>query len=330
MKGLKHISLAFSLVLITAMASLVPGQTIAAAEVPTQLPNFIMFSGKVKEVRKTTILDAGYKETILAQNAEGMEVAFRITDSTYFVTDNTVKAGDEITGFYDGKAPMAAIYPPQPEARVIVVGLEHDKFIKVDRVDKDLVSEDGQLKLNIGSNTKIILENGEAFDGDLTNRALVVLYSVTTRSIPAQTTPEKIIVLYEKAVPPIYEFSDEDNEMLAKLSQNLIITLNGVAIDGLKPFVNENGVFMLPVRAVAEAMGLHVEWFGDTKTVQVGNSASLSVGKDAYAKNRMVPVKLGTAPVLKDDSTYVPLDFFTEIIGNVTVSYTKDSIEIQY
>ena len=139
MKGLKHISLAFSLVLITAMASLVPGQTIAAAEVPTQLPNFIMFSGKVKEVRKTTILDAGYKETILAQNAEGMEVAFRITDSTYFVTDNTVKAGDEITGFYDGKAPMAAIYPPQPEARVIVVGLEHDKFIKVDRVDKDLV-----------------------------------------------------------------------------------------------------------------------------------------------------------------------------------------------
>ena len=293
-------------------------------------PNYISFKGKIKEIQKPAFEGAGYKEKILVQNDEGMEVAFQITDDTYFVTDNKAEVGANIIGFYDGKAPMIMIYPPQPVAVVIAIGLDENIFIKVDRFDSDLVSEDGQLKLNIGPDTKIVLQNNEAFDGDLTNRVLVVLYSVSTRSIPAQTTPEKIIVLFEKAVPPIYHFTEEDNETLAKASPNITLTLNDKAIGGPKPFVNENGVFMLPVRVVAEAMGLHVEWLADTRSVQIGGIASFTIGKDSYAGNRMSTVELGAAPVLKDSLTYVPLDFFTEVLGGVTVTYTPDSINLHY
>jgi hypothetical protein len=249
---------------------------------------------------------------------------------------------------------MTLQYPPSPVAMVVAIGFDKDKFIKVDRFDKDLVSEDGQLKLNNGPTTKIILQNSEDFDGELTGRALAVVYSVTTRSIPAQTTPEKIVVLYEKAAAPIYNLTDEekaalnsgdetdkpavpayeltqeDKAMLAKGAQNLTIAVNDVTVAGPKPYVNENGVFMLPVRAVAEAMGLNVEWFGDTNTVQVGKTASFAIGKDAYAKNKMTPIELGTAPVLNDGTTYVPLDFFTQIIEGVKVNYTSDSIELQF
>ena len=332
--------------ILAGMAVHVLAQDEAQLENQEHLPNFIMFVGKIEEIRKPIISDAGYNKIILAIDDEGAEIAFLITDDTYFVTDKNPEAGDAITGFYDGKAPMALIYPPQPEAKVIAIGLEEDKFIKVDRFDEELVSEDGQLKLNIGPDTQIILQNNEVFEGELANRALVVIYSVTTRSIPAQTTPDKIIVLYEKAVHPIHNLTDEEiaslnNEAgytftkeelieLAKASLNLAVELRDNKLEGPKPYVNENGVFMLPVRAVAEAMGLKVLWFGDTRTVQVGKTASFTIGKDSYAKSRMAPVELGTVPVIKNGFAYVPLDFFTILIGDIEVSYKPDAINLHY
>ena len=51
------------------------------------------------------------------------------------------------------------------------------------------------LKLNITPYTNIVLGNGQAFSGNPGNRNLIVLYGATTKSIPAQTTPYKIIVM---------------------------------------------------------------------------------------------------------------------------------------
>jgi hypothetical protein len=67
--------------------------------------------------------------------------------------------------------------------------------VKLDYFDSQLVSGDGTLKLNISPLTQIILDNGQAFTGNPLNRNLTVVYGPTTRSIPAQTTPYKIIVM---------------------------------------------------------------------------------------------------------------------------------------
>ena len=58
-----------------------------------------------------------------------------------------------------------------------------------------LMSSDQSLKLNLAPTTQVMTTNNQTYMGNPGNHTLVVLYSQTTRSIPAQTTPEKIIVL---------------------------------------------------------------------------------------------------------------------------------------
>ena len=50
-----------------------------------------------------------------------------------------------------------------------------------------------QLKLN--KNVKILTTNNQIYFGNPANHDLVIIFSTTTRSIPAQTTPLKIVVL---------------------------------------------------------------------------------------------------------------------------------------
>jgi hypothetical protein len=54
------------------------------------------------------------------------------------------------------------------------------------------------------------LVEGQTLAELLDGRKLIVYYSVTTRSIPPQTTPEKIVILYEIAVHPILELQPGD------------------------------------------------------------------------------------------------------------------------
>jgi hypothetical protein len=154
------------------------------------------------------------------------------------------------------------------------------------------------------------------------------MYSKVTRSIPGITTPEKVVVLNEKAVAPIYVLTDEEKEMISNSFSNLGIVVNGKPVDGVKPFPNDKGILMVPVRAVAEAMGLTVEWQAATSSIQVGKSASFALNKDAYSVNKMPAVELGAAPILKDDKTYVPMEFFSTIL-NASVTITDGNIVIK-
>ncbi|MDY3022040.1 MAG: hypothetical protein SOS50_07710 [Oliverpabstia sp.] len=61
--------------------------------------------------------------------------------------------------------------------------------------DRNLLAGDGSLQLNIGRNTEITTLNGQSFPCSPGNRSLLVYYTATTRSIPPQTTPQRIIVL---------------------------------------------------------------------------------------------------------------------------------------
>jgi hypothetical protein len=58
------------------------------------------------------------------------------------------------------------------------------------------VNTDATLKLNLmeKGGTEVVMANGQIYYGTPANHYLLVLYSTTTRSIPAMTTPEKIVV----------------------------------------------------------------------------------------------------------------------------------------
>ncbi len=74
-----------------------------------------------------------------------------------------------------------------------------------------------------------------------------------------------------------------------------------------------------PVRAVAEAMGLSVEWQGDTKTVVLTNGGPLyitfRIGENGYTFAKTAPMPSVGAPVLSDGKTYIPVEVISDIAG---------------
>ena len=139
-------------------------------------------------------LNDGCTKLFEVRDQNGRITNFVITPCTYFINQANIAKGMSITVFYDADAPAVLIYPPRLQATVVASN-NLNKNVKVDYFDANLLSQDKAMQLNISENTEIIMENGQSFTGNLGNHYLVVIYTTSTRSIPAQTTPEKVIVL---------------------------------------------------------------------------------------------------------------------------------------
>lgn len=132
---------------------------------------------------------------LIGVRGRGQELTYFTVDlDTYFINNVTIRRGDSITAFYDSSLPVVLIFPPRYRA-VVIAKNSRNQFVKVDYFDNDLVSSDNELKLNISPQTRILLTNNQTYLGSIENRNLVVVYSFTTRSIPAITTPSQVIVL---------------------------------------------------------------------------------------------------------------------------------------
>jgi hypothetical protein len=136
----------------------------------------------------------GCYKLMSVENEYGTLVNFVVAPTTYFIDRVMVTPGDMVTGFYDTNAPVPLIFPPQFRAIVMSRDTKYQN-VKVDYFNNELVSSDNNLRLNIAPCTQIVLENGQAFSNNPANRNLIVIYGATTKSIPAQTTPYKIIVM---------------------------------------------------------------------------------------------------------------------------------------
>jgi hypothetical protein len=159
--------------------------------------NFQPFSGTITMISDFMTganEEIGCNKLISVDNGYGTLVNFVVTPNTYFIDHVMVVAGDRVTGFYDADAPVPLIFPPQFRAIVMAKDVPYQN-VKVDYFNSQLESSDGKLRLNIAPATQIVLKNGQAFTGNLTNRNLIVVYGPTTMSIPAQTTPYKIVVM---------------------------------------------------------------------------------------------------------------------------------------
>ncbi len=155
------------------------------------------FSGTVMDIQdfwRETAEPTGCVKLMTLAGSRGQTFNFVVMPDTYFVDHVMVKRGDSVTGFYDAAAPVPMIYPPQYTAVVMAKNLPN-RHVTVDYFGRELVSAEGDLKLNIGPGTLVALENGQAFSGRPIGRDLAVVYGPTTRSLPPQTTPYQIIVL---------------------------------------------------------------------------------------------------------------------------------------
>jgi len=94
------------------------------------------------------------------------------------------------------------------------------------------------------------------------------------------------------------------------------IVVDGVQIKAPAAFQTEDGIVMVPLRAITETLGYEVLWDTGTRSVTVNEIITLIIGDSNYHKadaENWVTIK-GPEPVLKNGSTYVPLLFFSNIL----------------
>ncbi|MCI7814126.1 MAG: hypothetical protein SO016_00295 [Lachnospiraceae bacterium] len=121
-------------------------------------------------------------------------VNFMVDSETQVIDSRQLRAGMQVAAFYDSSLPVPMIFPPQYRAKMIAV-LARNEQVMLNQFDSNLTATDQSLQLNVGPNTVVKTVNGQNFSCNLANRTLLVYYTMTTRSIPPQTTPRKIVVL---------------------------------------------------------------------------------------------------------------------------------------
>ncbi len=104
--------------------------------------------------------------------------------------------------------------------------------------------------------------------------------------------------------------------------------------------ISVNGCTMAPVRAICEALGFKVTWNAD-RSININNGemqSDLRIGDNSYVVYTAVegmagmsaPFSLGSAPIIKNNTAYVPIDLFVPLFGNdqATVKTSGDTITI--
>lgn len=104
--------------------------------------------------------------------------------------------------------------------------------------------------------------------------------------------------------------------------------------------ITVNGCTMAPVRAICETLGFKVTWNAD-RSININNGkmqSDLHIGDNTYFVYTAVdgmagmsaPFSLGSAPIIKNNTAYVPIDLFVPLFGNdpATVKTSGDTITI--
>ncbi|MCL2404268.1 MAG: copper amine oxidase N-terminal domain-containing protein [Defluviitaleaceae bacterium] len=218
-------------------------------------------------------------------------------------------------------------------------------------------SEDGELVINITNDTPVYFEDYVPLSEDcedceeLTKNAREVLFGRTLAEVldnrnlrvvfedSYHIEPISITILFESIVTlpetingdldlgdydeVVYDYGhDYDLESNDPLILNGELVVNGeIIVNAPAPFVTDNNIVMVPLRVVAEALGYDVTWNGYLRSVQLGVGIHLWIGGYEVHIGRMAPIEISAAPVLVNNLTFVPLDFFRNILNQTAYAF---------
>lgn len=131
---------------------------------------------------------------MMAVNTNNGIVNFMITPDTHVIENRRLRPGLFVAAFYDRTLPVPLIFPPQYQAQIVTVLMRNEQ-VMIGEFDRNLTARDNSLQITVSRSTNTETLNGQNFNCSLSGRTLLAYYSTTTRSIPPQTTPRKIVVL---------------------------------------------------------------------------------------------------------------------------------------
>lgn len=215
--------------------------------------------------------------------------SYTVYKNTVILNDkDTIEKGDKV--FVNAEKQVIAVTDADYVGSVFV-----GDFKKSDTFGM-YIDDTNELALNIDDNTPITDLRGHAVSkDDLDSTTLAIYYSIATASIPAQTTPEKIVVIDADKVPATEcSFTYGDKTYTATVTDN-------------------NGSSYVPVREVAENLGFIVGWDGENVTVSVSEDEKVVAFK---VQETALNDKGDVAYISSEDLTYVPVEFFSHMIPN--------------
>lgn len=174
-------------------------------EPPLEMPSYI-----ANQVTVLSLQDNMFETTKNPDEPKNREyiVNYTIMDDT-LIFDQTgnklsledVKEGSLLDVYTGAYTPAPMIMPPQYQANIIIVldsEAEEAGFTCADTfllVDGMLTGAGNTLALNLTEDVEIVDRDGNPTQEELANKDLLVFYGASTRSIPAQTSPTKIVIL---------------------------------------------------------------------------------------------------------------------------------------
>lgn len=248
-------------------------------------------------------------QKIVVNVGEDTVILDAVTGATKNFAD--IKAGETVYAWV-GPA-MTDSLPPISTAQVILCGIPADfgvpTYAEVEQVTKTEDGVDvyvsGEVVLHLSDETEYLAAPGWEKEGvssaDIVPGTRVLSwYSVTTMSLPAQASPSKVMVF--------------PSDYAGWVSANgLEVSVNGepLVLEGASAAKVENGRLMVPVRAVAEALGCEVSWEPYTSQVVVTKDGAelyrFTIGADQAAKGD-VTVGLVAPAEAVDGITFMSLD----------------------
>lgn len=253
--------------------------------------NFKKLQGKLGKIEQNK--DGSFFTTI----EEGESVYWLTIDKEAIVLNNLgkkaeLREGASFTAYVNANKPMLMIYPPRYTPEVVIVETGEFGTVEIGTFDGDFVNKENTLKLHIADETEITnITNEKLTKDDVVGKESLVFYTASTRSIPAQTTPSKIIVLEDAMPEPIIQILDVLPGLIAQDSYEV------------------NGVTMVPLRDLAEYYGYAVKSTGKGAVITKGNlSYEITRGQKAYTDNGVTKSFDEAPALLEKNKTYVQQD----------------------
>lgn len=313
---MKKYSTLLLLLALTMMYSITAWSAESEMSITPEKPFYKSFTGTITAVDEHHSIANGL--FISLESEDGQPANFVISEDTFIENGLTLETGKKVTGYYDATRPMIMIYPPQYTIEVVVRADNDDRLnVFVGYFDQNHISFDNRLHIKPSENTTIITKDGEPFTGSLQHKKLLVYYGASTRSIPAQTTPDTVIVLdqYFRSI------GDAERTQVDMMIANTLFSEKPM-------YLTDTAMVYVPLRFTAESLGFPVVWQGHDQPLLIGNQANLTVGNGDYKNLDGKTVTLRYVPEIRKNETFVPLSFFREILQINNAFYFEGRIEI--
>lgn len=251
---------------------------------------YITRTGEITNISK----EGNNLEILVGDAVDGVRVVLQTgniildADTLQMKVPEDLKLGMSVSVVINKNAPMTMSLPPLCSGQTALVIHSSKKNIEIAYFDESLINEANRLQLNISEDTMIQNSRGEkrVFTAeDIKNQDAIVIYTNSTRSIPAQTVPEYVLILCE---------DEEVSEAEQAAEENAV-----------------QGNYMA-VRKLAEQLGYEVKWDNTHKTVELTRNncrIKLAVKGTIYTYNEEIR-ELESQVKLESGTVYVPEELY--------------------